>query len=267
MGRLLASVRRQAEVEVEVVVVDQSEACSLRSILGESTARIGIVYKQSPVGLSRARNVGLRCVTGDIVGFPDDDCWYSEGLMARVVRFFDSHPWWDGIAGRTVDEHGRSSAGRWSRIAGAVTWRNVWWRTNSATVFLRRRVLEHVGAFDESLGLGAGTPWGSAEELDYMLRVLAAGFKVYYDPSFTVYHPQVATARDVGARARAYSYGAGVGHVIRKHRLPHWFVVYQLVRPMLGAGLCLARGDLVQARYYWVGFRGRMMGWRTAHDG
>ena len=40
-------------------------------------------------------------------------------------------------------------------------------------------VVEAVGAFDETLGPGAGTPWGSGEDTDYHLRILKAGFDLY----------------------------------------------------------------------------------------
>ena len=52
---------------------------------------------------------------------------------------------------------------------------NVWNRAMSFTIFLRARVVERVGRFDERLGLGSGTPWHSGEEIDYLIRALAAG--------------------------------------------------------------------------------------------
>ena len=42
----------------------------------------------------------------------------------------------------------------------------------SFTIFLRRRVVERVGEFDETLGVGAGTPYGSCEESDYLIRAV-----------------------------------------------------------------------------------------------
>jgi glycosyltransferase involved in cell wall biosynthesis len=248
-------------------VVDQGESCSSEGLSKESRTSIAVIYTRSTSGLSRARNVGLRCITGDVVGFPDDDCWYPGGLMSKVARFFAAHPGWDGLTGRTIDEYGRPSVGRWSRTSGPVTRLNVWWRVNSATIFLRRRVIESVGTFDESLGVGAGTPWESAEELDYVLRALAAGFRICYDPGLVIYHPQAITTYDAKARARAYGYGAGIGRVIRKHCFPRWFVAYQLGRPLVGASLCLTTGRPALARYYWAGFRGRVYGWLSGCDG
>jgi len=52
---------------------------------------------------------------------------------------------------------------------------------------LRRAAVEAVGGFDETLGLGADSPWWAGEETDYLLRLLAdAGFTdVEHGPGIT----------------------------------------------------------------------------------
>ena len=54
--------------------------------------------------------------------------------------------------------------------------------------------MSRVGGFDEELGLGSGTPWHSGEEIDYLVRALATGAHLEYDPSLVV------TARARGGR-------------------------------------------------------------------
>ena len=48
----------------------------------------------------RARAMSA-CVwrAGDIVGFPDDDCWYDVDTVARVLRFFAGQPSAHGLSG------------------------------------------------------------------------------------------------------------------------------------------------------------------------
>ena len=65
---------------------------------------------------------------------------------------------------------------------------NVWYHGLSAAVFLRRSVVERVGAFDEQLGLGSGTPWSSSEEVDYLIRAAKLGARIEYDPELAVQH-------------------------------------------------------------------------------
>ena len=54
---------------------------------------------------------------------------------------------------------------------------------------MRRHVVDRVDGFDNSLGIGAGTPWGSGEDTDYLLRCLDAGVAVYNDVNLIVRHP------------------------------------------------------------------------------
>ena len=45
--------------------------------------RVAIRHLRSSPGLSHARNVGLAAATGEVLAFPDDDCWYSPDLLRR----------------------------------------------------------------------------------------------------------------------------------------------------------------------------------------
>ena len=54
-------------------------------------------------------------------------------------------------------------------------------------MFLRREVVRDY-SFDESLGVGAGTPWGAGEETDYLLRLLEDGHRIFYDPAIAIWH-------------------------------------------------------------------------------
>jgi GT2 family glycosyltransferase len=250
--------------DVELVIVDQSPIPEQLSPLLSRYNGIPIRYIRSEPGLSRARNVGLGQITGDLVAFPDDDCCYPDTLLATVVERFRSNPSLGGLAGRPVDTEGYSSFPRFDLRAGPVNRFNVWRRCNSNALFLRRAAVDRVGGFDESLGVGSGTPWGSAEDIDYPLRVLAANFALYYDPTLTVFHPRTTPTFDAAAAARAESYGRGMGRVLRKHGYPWWFVTYQGVRPLGGAVLSIATGRLEKARYHCAVLRGRRRGWVSA---
>jgi len=119
-------------------------------------------------------------------------------------------------------------------------------------------VVEEVGGFDESLGVGSGTPWGSGEETDYLLRALAAGFRLFYDPTLCVYHEQPVRNN----AALGFSYGMGMGRVLRKHHYPSWFVLQQVARAAVGAAAAVAAGHPGDARFRWAVARGRWRGWR-----
>jgi len=259
--RFLKSLDAQTNRNFELIVVDQSPDDRLVPVLSRYKHKMPIVYLRSAPGVSRARNLGLQHVTGDILSFPDDDCWYPATLLEQVAQFFEENPEWDGITGSIVDIDGRFSVGRWDPREGAITFLNEWTRSAEASIFVRRSVVEVIGGFDEELGPGAGTPWMASEGDDLILRALRAGFRFYYNPKFKIYHPHPVGVFDSRNLKRALMYGQGMGYVLRKHGYPLWFVAYFWLRPLGGALLALVFGRLGKARYYWATFIGRLRGW------
>jgi glycosyltransferase involved in cell wall biosynthesis len=258
--RFLDSLTVQTWRDFEVIVVDQNPDDRLVQVLEQYKGGMALRHLRSAPGHSKALNVGLQHLRGDVVAFPDDDCWYDADLLQRVTRFFRENRAWDGLTGREIVEPGFSSGGRWDARAGQLTRRNIWRRAITFSIFLRRCVVE--GArFDESLGVGASSPWGAGEETDYLLRSMERGHSIYYEPSLGIwhrgrsgpYHPEIYT--------KARYYGRGIGRVLRKHRYPLPSLAWHLLRPFGGALMYLASVRPEKARYHWSVFAGRMSGW------
>lgn len=260
LERLLKSLEAQSCRDFELIVVDQNDDDRLAPILGSFSSSFPILHLRSERGLSRARNVGLEKIHGEIVAFPDDDCWYPPNLLEAVSRFFDGSPEWEGLTGRCTDELGRISMGRFDKKPGQVTYYKLWRRLTSFTIFLKSDAVAKCCGFDETLGVGAGTPWGAAEEMDFMLRGLERGIRVYYDPNLIVYHPLTVARYDQSALVRHSSYSKGMGRVLALHSYPWWYVVWYLMRPLGGALIFFAWRPR-RARYHFAAFWGRSLGW------
>jgi glycosyltransferase involved in cell wall biosynthesis len=206
-------------------------------------------------GLSRARNVALPHVEADLVAFPDDDCVYPPDLLERVAARFEGEPELDGLTGRAVDAEGKASTS-WAAEPARLTRDNLWNRAISFTIFLRAGIVRRYGVFDEQLGLGSGTAWSSGEETEYLVRAVAGGARIDYDPALTVTHDE----KPGGDGAKE---GASLGYILRKHDYPARAVTRMLIRPTGGALVALARRDLAQARFQLDTLRGRLRGYRS----
>ena len=261
---LLGSLEEQTYGNFRVVVVDQNGDDRLEPIVASFDGKLPLVRLASETGLSRARNVGLRELAGDVVSFPDDDCRYPPDLLRTVAGLLVDNPSWDGVTGRTTDESGKSSFVLWQNEAGLVTRENVWRTAVAVTLFLRRPVVERVGAFDETLGAGSGTVWGSGEETDYVLRAVEAGFTIGYDPGLLVFHQSPEPGPGPASARKAYLIGMGNSRVLRRHGYPTWFAVYRVLQAAAGSAYFLVRGRLPLARFYWAMSRGRARGWLRA---
>jgi hypothetical protein len=156
------------------------------------------------IPLSTARNIllrRLRAVEGigadALVAFPDDDCWYPPGFLAQVVALFARDPqldlWFCRYASRPSPSTFAGAEPTAARTADIV--RNA----SSNTIFLRGRVINAVGEFDEALGLG--TPARGAEDLDYVLRACRAARKIAYWDGALVGHRD----KSPGLLARYYA--------------------------------------------------------------
>jgi GT2 family glycosyltransferase len=256
LGRLLDSLEAQEYPSLRALVIDQNDDESASRYL--TGRKLELVRLRSPRGLSRARNVALEHVSADLVAFPDDDCVYPPGVLRRLAERFADDESLDGVTGRSVDETGRSAAS-WSTSSAVLTDDNLWNRAISYTIFLRRAVLERVGPFDEHLGLGSEEPWGSGEEIDYLVRAIRRGLRIEYDPSLVVLHDVRENDARIGFRD-----GASVGYLLRKHTYSARTIGRMHVRPAGGVLVSLAHLDGGGARYQLATLRGRITGYLGA---
>jgi glycosyltransferase involved in cell wall biosynthesis len=261
LERLLRSLAVQSHREFELLLIDQNTDERAEHILA-TFSQIPLVRLQSPAGLCRGFNLGLRHAKGEIVGFPDDDCWYQPDFLEQLANLFQVHPDWDGLSVPTADEHGRPSIARWDKQAGRLTKTNIGMRGCSTSVFYRRTVCERVGTFDESIGARISLVNPGAD-IDYLHRVIRAGFCVQYQPQLAVGHPQnlpEGVINEQGKRKR-YQYGYGEGSMVRKYSVPLWYASAIVLFPFVRAIKQAISGNHHLASSEWLTFRGRFDGW------
>ncbi|QPB22378.1 hypothetical protein [Rhizobium sp. 007] len=133
------------------------------------------------VSLSKARNMLLSAKTcreglaaAHVVAFPDDDCWYPAGTLGRVVSAFSQNADVDFWFCRYGSEP--LSPGAHSETEPSL--QTVIGRASSNTIFFRGTLVNKVGGFDETLGVGAKINGG--EDTDYALRSYYLARKVLF---------------------------------------------------------------------------------------
>jgi hypothetical protein len=244
---LLHSLAPQVEFISEVIIVDQhSDRDRIPDLLCEFRGALPVRYTRSERGLSRARNHGLTLVTGDILAFPDDDCAYSEGLLEWVVNWFHSNIEYDILAVGVEDADGVPSGNRWPRPSCEIRPLNAFRTTFSSSLFLCADLAKSA-RFSVQLGVGSGTPFGSGEETDYVLRLLRTPARGRFDRTCHIIHPRRDMLSGSASAARAQAYGFGMGHVLQRNSLGSlWisFIAYNLGR----TALVLSRGNLKSAQ-------------------
>jgi glycosyltransferase involved in cell wall biosynthesis len=256
---LLTSLDAQTCKNFEVVVVDQNPDDRLAPVLARHQS-LAIRHLHSERGASKARNAGLRTAEGEIVAFPDDDCWYPDQLLAGIVRWFDEHPGFDGLSTAIRNETNQAMTPKFPPRPGPCTRTTILRCAMAANTFLRSRATRAAGFFREDIGPGTASPYRSGEDLDYIIRALERGVGIWYQPGLSVYHPDLKSEERL--RRTAYSYAVGVGYVWRLHDYSWWWCLGEiLLRSVGGAAFHLCKGKVGLSYIYLLRAAGQLRGY------
>ena len=263
LARLLGSLKKQRYTDFDVLIGDQNAPGVLEPILAVYRDCLRITVKSLPPrGLSAARNRLLSCISGELVAFPDDDCWYDPDTLEAVAVFFEKQPDSDGVVGIWGSSE-RALLPYKGRPPHPVTRLNAFSRAGTHVQFYRRAVVAAVGGFDERLGPGTGLPYGSGEDTDYLLRTLAAGYSVWRTSLVHVFHAEPGREAERSVPDFKWeAYGRGRMYLLHKHRFPLWFKLLNIIYP-----LCRVQfGDSPTWRSRWGMFKGRVRGFFADHN-
>lgn len=244
LGRLLDTLVAQSDTAFEVLVIDQNpddRLCGQVQRGLDCGLSIRHLRLDRP-SLSGARNLGLQQARGDVIGFPDDDCWYEPETIARVRSAFGEKKNVDGLVGCWVEQFAatggettdevRLSYAAWRRFRGKSV--------SSITIFFHRGLFDLAGDFDERFGVDCW--YGAGEETDLILRALAAGARLEYRSSIRVHHEFSRTSASLPALCRTMrKRGRGVGGIYAKHEMSMWVifrgVLGLVLRPLMSGRL------------------------------
>lgn len=199
----------------EIVVVDQSRRPDPQ--FDQDSEAVRYVWSQSR-GLTRARNIGIASASGQVIAFSDDDVRVDTGWLEALVTTIAPEDGLRVAAGQVipapperpgaftssyyVDDEPATYTGRIGRDP-----------LGGGNMAMYRSGFDLVGLFDERLGAGARYP--AADDNDFGLRLLEAGFSIVYVPEAIVYH------RAWRSRWRyplvRWRYGRGKGGFYAKH--------------------------------------------------
>jgi ADP-heptose:LPS heptosyltransferase/glycosyltransferase involved in cell wall biosynthesis len=263
LRRLLESLVEQEFKDFEALVVDQNCDDRIIPVLEPYQAQLCIYRIATPEkrGISSAKNDGWRRARGDIIVFPDDDCWYPPWFLRKGLQLLET----SGaalVSGRIANECGHTINARVSHHAQFITRRTVWTTQSEAATLYRRELLERLGGFDEKLGIGSSSPWQAAEGPDLILTAIAYKFVCYYDPSLYGFHREYDLDSPAGGMlAKGRHYARGMGYVLRRHRFGLFNLLYWASRPLLTLFAAAASGRFYRAHHSLFVSVGRIEGW------
>src|SRR5208337_1420810 len=201
----------------------QRWAEQIREVGSPSNGSIKVMHLHCAPGASKARNFGLTHASGDIIAFPDDDCWYHPDTLANVGNWFKSNLEYRVLSVGCRDKDGRISGNRWWQSECDLHWINIFRTSGTCCFFIYRPEDAIPLKFDESLGPGAQTNFGSAEDTDFLVTLMKHGIRGRFCSALHIGHPCRNGFIDP---KRAERYGAGFGRVLAKHAKPSLFCLF-----------------------------------------
>lgn len=202
-------VRGAQDACVELLIVDNNSNDLTAQVVDRYKAQLpGMRYVFEPeLGLSYARNAGIRQARGALVAYVDDDVLFDAGWIEAVRKIFLDTPEASCMGGQSIPifEGGRpewlkdSFLGTYgSTLSGmSIKWMLYPEHPYGLNMVFRRDVFARVGMFNPSLGRIKDNLL-SMEETEYFMRVSQAGLKVIYNPAALLYHriPASRTEKD-----------------------------------------------------------------------
>jgi GT2 family glycosyltransferase len=201
--KCLNSLNNLSKQPQEIIVVDNApDTDATRRLLSRMS---GVLHIREPrPGLSAARNTGIRKSNSDIIAFTDDDVMVHPDWIIRLTQSFQN-PDVMCVTGLVLPveletesqvafeiRHGYLSGAYRAKIFDQQFFQEsrqkaapVWEIGAGANMAFRRQVFEHIGFFDERLGVGAA---GCSEDSEIWYRILAKGWSCRYEPTAVVYH-------------------------------------------------------------------------------
>lgn len=187
---------------VEVLVVDNGSTDDTADRLAAFKSHIKLIRNETNLGFARACNQGARAARGEYIVFLNNDTLPQPGWLEALVSLAEQEPQAAVIGAKllypneTVQHAGVIYSAKlrlpyhiyqtMDKAHPAVNRVREYPAVTGACMLVRRSVFFDAGLFDEEYV-------NCYEDVDFCLKVAAAGYKVLYTPHSVVYHYESAT--------------------------------------------------------------------------
>jgi GT2 family glycosyltransferase len=165
----LDSVLNQSFTPTEIILVDNGRSDAHY----RADERIVVVRTAPRIGPSKARNIGAKAATGDLVAFLDDDDQWQFDYLENIIRCFKEHTA-DAVLGRLMRRAEGSEARPYKEFPFNIEDQRKVFFSNPGfggqNLTIRRDTFLELGGFDETMP--------ASEDRDLAARMILARKKI-----------------------------------------------------------------------------------------
>jgi glycosyltransferase len=180
LQRALDSVQSQHYKDIEHIIVDGASTDGTKDLIAAYAKQHPNVrwVSEKDDGIYNALNKGIRMATGDVIGFlHSDDVLYSSDSIGYIAAAFGDETV-NVVYGDLQYCNGGKVVRRWKSNDFNPSALKYGWMPPHPTVYVRRKVYEQVGEYDEWFRISA--------DFDMMIRIFKAGYRSKYIPEVLV---------------------------------------------------------------------------------
>jgi len=256
LKRFVESLNNQFNIDfssIQLIFIDQGNNISSFNDLNK---KIDFTYiKYHKCSLSEARNIALKHVKGDIIAFPDDDCWYNPLTLSKVLECIQDG--YDGVIAKATDENGiplKIYKGT-SRLLTLYNHCGAF----SNSIFLKT---DKDLFFDENIGVGSSFKLLSGEETDYLYNYIKKNNAVIiYNTNIEIHHPRNEKSNFSDLIIKNYYYARGWGYLLKKNKYPIKIIANSFIRPFVGMFVFCLLGKFKRMKKSFYILKGRIEGY------
>jgi len=189
--KTLLSLEKQSQAPDEIIVIDDASTDKTPEIAQKYFRLIRLPRNMGP---ARARNIGIKEASGEVIAFIDADCEATSGWVEAIKKRFSNNPGVQVIMGNLKIPSSTFLGDSISALGfpggGSVGFDKMWKvdengftdHITSANFAARKDVFEKYGMFDE------GFPLPGSEDPELSFRLTKLGVPILYCPEILVYH-------------------------------------------------------------------------------
>ena len=222
----------------EVLVVDSDSKDGTIDIVKaycRKHSNVNLIFEDKK-NAATARNKGIKMAKGKIIAFIDADTIISEGWIGQIIESFDDlhqlgvvggpdftpadDPYIAQMIGLTENSEAMVSEFKDKEAAMMI---------KSCNCGCLKEVLDIVGYFDDDV-----PPMFYFDETPLWLKMIANGYKAYFNPKMYVFHRRQSSVKEF--LKIAYRYGASkamLGYIDTKDILVSSVLIFSLLTPFL----------------------------------
>jgi len=185
--RAVRSVLAQTYADLDIIIVDDGSTDDTRerlAVLLEVDQRIRYIRHEKNRGAQAARNSGLQAASGEYVAFLDSDNEWLPQKTEKQLALFTSRSTSPGVVycGFSRMNSRRQVIHEYVPEFRGQVYRQVLqdWLTDTSTLIVRRKLLEMIGGFDETLR--------AYHEWDVCIRLARESEFDFVPECLTIYH-------------------------------------------------------------------------------